>query len=121
MALDQKIYELRLQKLKEIETLGQPAYPHKYETTHTIPQIVAEYSAKSAEQLANPKVEVRVAGRIVALLRARGRVSLRAAATAADVPLDRAAALVLDLCGDGLCVAGPAARAGRPGGSVRLP
>ncbi len=67
MALDQKIYELRLQKLKEIEALGQPAYPHKYETTHAIPQIVAEYSAKSAEQLANPKVEVRVAGRIAAI------------------------------------------------------
>ena len=39
MALDQKIYDLRKDKLKQIEALGQPAYPYRYETTHTVPQI----------------------------------------------------------------------------------
>ena len=39
MALDQKIYELRKDKLKQIEALGQSAYPYRYETTHAIPQI----------------------------------------------------------------------------------
>jgi len=35
VALDQKIYELRKEKLKQIEALGQQAYPYRYETTHT--------------------------------------------------------------------------------------
>ena len=67
MALDEKIYELRREKLKQIEALGQRTYPTKYEFTHTIPAILAEYSGKSAEQLENPRVSVRVAGRIMAI------------------------------------------------------
>ena len=34
---------------------------------HTISQILADYSAKTAEQLENPRVSVRVAGRIMAM------------------------------------------------------
>jgi len=67
LALDEKIYELRREKLKEIEALGQLAYRNKYDFTHTIPQILADYSDKSAEQLENPRVNVRVAGRIMAI------------------------------------------------------
>ncbi len=67
MALDENIYEQRLAKLKEIEALGQLAYRTKYEFTHTIPQILAEYSDKTAEQLKDPPVNVRVAGRILAI------------------------------------------------------
>ena len=67
MALDEKIYELRREKLKQIEALGQQVYPRKYEFTHTISQILAEYSDKTTEQLENPRVNVRVAGRIMAI------------------------------------------------------
>ena len=67
MAFDENIYELRRQKLKQIEALGQPAYRSKYEFTHTIPQILADYSHKTAEQLETPRVNVRVAGRIMAI------------------------------------------------------
>jgi lysyl-tRNA synthetase class 2 len=67
LALDDKIYNLRRDKLKQIEALGQQAYPTKYEFTHTIPAILADYSAKSAEELENPRVNVRVAGRIMAI------------------------------------------------------
>ena len=67
MALDEKIYELRREKLKQIEALGQQVYPRRYEFTHTIPQILAAYSEKTAEQLENPRVNVRVAGRIMAI------------------------------------------------------
>ena len=67
MALDQKIYDLRKDKLKQIEALGQSAYPYRYESTHTIPQIVEEYSAKSAEELDNPRVNVSVAGRLMSI------------------------------------------------------
>ena len=65
MALDDKIYELRKEKLKQIEALGQLAYPYRYESTHTIPQILDLYLPKTAEELAEPRVNVSVAGRIM--------------------------------------------------------
>ena len=67
MALDENIYKLRLEKLKQVEALGQPLYPSQYKFTSTIPQILAEYTSKTAEQLENPRVNVRVAGRIMAI------------------------------------------------------
>jgi lysyl-tRNA synthetase class 2 len=67
LAFDENVYELRRGKLKQIEALGQTAYRSKYEFTHTIPQILAEYSEKTAEYLENPRVNVRVAGRIMAI------------------------------------------------------
>ena len=67
MAFDDDIYKMRLEKLKQIEALGQQAYPTKYDFTHTLPQILAEYSEKTGEQLDAAKVHVRVAGRIMAI------------------------------------------------------
>ena len=67
MALDDKIYELRREKLKQIEALGQPVYRNQYQFTHTVAEILAEYSEKTGEQLENPRVTVRVAGRIMAI------------------------------------------------------
>ena len=67
MAFDENVYELRRQKLQQIEALGQTPYRSKYEFTHTIPQILADYSDKTAEQLEAARVSVRVAGRIMAI------------------------------------------------------
>ena len=67
MPLDENIYELRREKLKRIEALGQRIYPTKYEFTHTIPQVLEQYSEKTAEQLENPRVNARIAGRIMAI------------------------------------------------------
>jgi lysyl-tRNA synthetase, class II len=67
LALDENIYELRREKLKQIEALGQAAYRSQYQFTHTLPQILAEYSQKTAEELENPRVNVRVVGRIMAI------------------------------------------------------
>jgi len=67
LALDEKIYELRREKLKQIEALGQRAYPTRYEFSHTVPAILADYLDKTAEQLESPRVNVRVAGRITAI------------------------------------------------------
>ena len=64
MALDDKIYQLRREKLKQIEALGQPIYRTKYEFTHTVEQILADHSGTSAEELDRSRVNVRVAGRI---------------------------------------------------------
>jgi lysyl-tRNA synthetase, class II len=67
LALDENIYELRREKIKKIEALGQPTYRSKYELTHTIEQILADYSPKSAEELEQSRINVRVAGRIMAI------------------------------------------------------
>ena len=67
MALDDEIYRIRREKLKQIEALGQPTYRTKYEFTHTLEQILADYSAKSAEDLEKGRINVRVAGRIMAI------------------------------------------------------
>ncbi len=67
MALDENIYELRRQKLQQIEALGQEAYPRRYDFTHTVPDVLRDYSGKSPEELENPRVNVRVAGRIIAI------------------------------------------------------
>ncbi|MFZ3264961.1 MAG: lysine--tRNA ligase [Terriglobales bacterium] len=67
MALDDNIYDIRRDKLKKIEALGQPAYPRKYNFSHTVPQILSEYGGQTAEELESPRVTVRVAGRIMAI------------------------------------------------------
>jgi lysyl-tRNA synthetase class 2 len=63
--LDQ--FQQRRKKLSEIEALGHPAYPHKFASTHTPKQIVEKFGERSAEQLSLEPIEVRVAGRIIAL------------------------------------------------------
>jgi len=67
MSLDDKIYQERGEKLKKIEALGQRAYPYRFETTHTIPQVLAEYSGKSAEELQQHRADVRIAGRLMSI------------------------------------------------------
>jgi lysyl-tRNA synthetase class 2 len=67
LSLDDQIYQLRRAKLKQIEALGHPAYPRKYDFTHTIPQIRADYGQKTTEELDSSRVNVRIAGRIMAI------------------------------------------------------
>jgi lysyl-tRNA synthetase class 2 len=61
------LIQQRKKKLQAIVDLGYEAYPRKYDVTHTIPQIVAEYGALSAEELATRKIAVRVAGRVMTI------------------------------------------------------
>jgi lysyl-tRNA synthetase, class II len=67
LALDENIYQLRLDKLKQIEALGQRTYPTRYDFTHSVSHILTEYSEKTGEQLDGSRVNVRVAGRIMAI------------------------------------------------------
>ncbi|HSZ61957.1 MAG TPA: lysine--tRNA ligase [Terriglobales bacterium] len=67
MALDENIYEIRREKLKKIEALGHPAYPRKFNYSHTVAQILAEYGGQTTEELESPRVTVRIAGRIMAI------------------------------------------------------
>ena len=68
MSLEDDLLEQRLRRIREIEALGFRAYGQRFEFTHTVPDIVAEYSSKTAEELAAP-VNVRIAGRIQTIRR----------------------------------------------------
>jgi lysyl-tRNA synthetase class 2 len=57
----------RRKKLSEIESLGYAPYPHKFAWTHTPREIGEQFGQRSGEQLSAERVEVRVAGRILAL------------------------------------------------------
>ncbi|HET9529772.1 MAG TPA: lysine--tRNA ligase [Blastocatellia bacterium] len=59
----------RERSLEEIRKLGVEAYPHGFERTHTISQIVEQYSSATGEELETAKVHVRAAGRIHAINR----------------------------------------------------
>ena len=60
-------FALRQEKLKQIEALGQPAYPNHFDASHTIPQIWDQHRDTSAEQLEADRPAVAIAGRLMAL------------------------------------------------------
>ncbi|MGH9817302.1 MAG: lysine--tRNA ligase [Candidatus Acidiferrales bacterium] len=63
--LDQ--YLQRQKKQKEIEALGFDPFPHKFETTDTIADVVTRHGGRSAAELDAEKPRVRLAGRVVTL------------------------------------------------------
>ncbi len=69
---ESSLQALRQQKLAQIEALGQQRYPNSYRATHEIPAIWAEYRERSTEQLAEERVGVSVAGRLMTI-RAQGK------------------------------------------------
>ncbi|HEX5235024.1 MAG TPA: lysine--tRNA ligase [Silvibacterium sp.] len=66
------LFALRQEKLKQIEALGQPAYPNSYSATHTLGEIRSSYDNSTAEGLESSRITVSVAGRIMAI-RAQGK------------------------------------------------
>jgi lysyl-tRNA synthetase, class II len=68
LSLEDDLYEQRIQRIAEIEALGFQPYGQRFDFTHTIPQILAEYGEKTPEQL-DPRVNVRVAGRVMTVRR----------------------------------------------------
>jgi len=63
--LDQ--YRQRQKNLEEIVKLGEQAYPHRFDFTHTPAQLLDLFESKSHDQLEAEKPAVRVSGRIVSL------------------------------------------------------
>jgi lysyl-tRNA synthetase class 2 len=68
LSLEDELYQQRVQSIEQIESLGYRAYGQRFDFTHTIHQILAEYAGKAAEEL-EPRVTVRVAGRILTIRR----------------------------------------------------
>jgi len=63
LSLEDDLFAQRLRRTAEIEALGSRAYGQRFDASHTIPQILAAYGAKTAEELAD-KPRVQIAGRI---------------------------------------------------------
>jgi lysyl-tRNA synthetase class 2 len=63
----ESLLEQRQKKLRAIADLGFELYPRKFEFTHTLPQILSEYSPRTAEELSAQKIPVRVAGRVMTI------------------------------------------------------
>ena len=59
--------EQRKANLEAITRLGFAAYPNKFDTTHTVSELVDGYTETAAEVLENPKVETVAAGRVVGI------------------------------------------------------
>ena len=68
MSLEDDLYDQRLNRTAEIEALGYRAYGQRFDFTHTIPEILRDFSAKTAEELAD-RPQVRIAGRIQTMRR----------------------------------------------------
>jgi lysyl-tRNA synthetase, class II len=66
--------EQRRANLEAILRLGFAPYPNKFDTTHSVTQLVDGYGAKSAAELEAPRVETITAGRIVGV-RSFGKAS----------------------------------------------
>ena len=69
---EQNLFTLRQEKLKEIEKLGQQAYPNRFpaaegETAATVPEVRGKWDSWTSEDLERDKPRVVVAGRIMAI------------------------------------------------------
>jgi lysyl-tRNA synthetase class 2 len=74
---ERNLFTLRQEKLKEIEKLGQAAYPNRFPASpdvasQTIPEVRAQWGEATGEALEADRVTVAVAGRIMAI-RAQGK------------------------------------------------
>jgi lysyl-tRNA synthetase, class II len=63
LSLEDDLLKQRLDRVPEIEALGYRAYGRRFDFTHTVPQVLAEYGSKTAEELV-PEIRVRIAGRV---------------------------------------------------------
>lgn len=64
---ERSVFELRREKLVQIEALGQPVYPNHFRATGTLASVREKYDPATAETLDQERVEVALAGRIMAI------------------------------------------------------
>jgi lysyl-tRNA synthetase, class II len=68
LSLEDELFEQRAARVREIEALGYRPFGKRFDFTTTVPDILREYSDKTAEQLV-PEIRVKVAGRIQTIRR----------------------------------------------------
>ena len=65
---ERNLFTLRQEKLKQIEALGQQAYPYRFESTHTIAADPRRLRPrKTGEELEASRTDVAVAGRLMSI------------------------------------------------------
>jgi lysyl-tRNA synthetase class 2 len=64
---EQNLFTLRQEKLKEIEKLGQAAYPNQYVATHSLAKVREHWDKATGEELEANRETVSIAGRIMAI------------------------------------------------------
>ena len=64
MSLEDELLKQRLCRIREIQALGYRPYGGRFDITHAIPEILAGFGAKTADELV-PQVRVRIAGRVM--------------------------------------------------------
>ncbi len=69
MSLEDRLFEQRYHKIREIESLGFEAYPRKFSYTHTAAEIRESYEPLSGEDLEAQSIQVRVCGRLMTVRR----------------------------------------------------
>ena len=69
LSLEQELLRQRSQKIREIEALGFLPYGHRFDVSHGVGEILAQFSEKTGEELEAERTEVRIAGRIVTVRR----------------------------------------------------
>ncbi|HEY0794235.1 MAG TPA: lysine--tRNA ligase [Acidisarcina sp.] len=60
-------FALRREKIEQISGLGQPTYPNHFAATLSVPEILAQYASTTPGELELQRVNVAVAGRIMAI------------------------------------------------------
>jgi len=63
LPLEDELFEQRAARVRDIEALGYKPFGKRFEFTHNVPDILRDYSDKTAEEL-GPEVRASVAGRI---------------------------------------------------------
>jgi lysyl-tRNA synthetase class 2 len=69
---ERNLFELRREKLNQIEKLGQSAYPNQFPASHSISEIRSKWGEATAESLDGTRVTAAIAGRIITI-RAQGK------------------------------------------------
>jgi lysyl-tRNA synthetase class 2 len=64
LSLEDELLKQRLARVRELDELGHRPYGRRFDFTHTIPEILANYGGKTAEEL-SPEQRVRIAGRVM--------------------------------------------------------
>jgi len=65
LSLEDRLFEQRFRKIREIEELGFEPYPRKYPFTHTVPDVWREFGQAGAEQLEQQQPQAAVCGRLM--------------------------------------------------------
>jgi len=69
LSLEDEILRQRLASVREIQALGFAPYGHRFDFTHTIPEVVRLWGGAEAEQLERNRSRLRICGRIQTIRR----------------------------------------------------